>query len=1378
MFCKKCGKEIQMNDKFCMTCGAATVPQAEIREHPVSAKSLSSFFVAGDLSSDPKEKEKASITLDAGKKKDSSTKDFFQRADDLSGGGSAIRNEVKKKSPSEHCSTKVDDRIATGAKFEQFQRSPRIMHELPSGTIDICSPPALGSKPEINWLATFLPTAITIGIAIVMTVVMGNPMMLLYTLPMTIGGVVVSVTNYRRQTKKYEEKTELRKKKYEDYLVGIVQDIEQKRMEQATAMLLADPSTEECIGIVLDRQPRLWHRTPDDPDFVSVRIGNGPVDFSVRIDVPKESLTLEEDDLKAKPSEIKKRYAQIESAPITCSIYKEQICGIVGRKQETKTLVKNMIVQLSTHHSYSELNLICVYNHSDEAELQWLKDIPHFHTADRKKCFIATSKDEAKELFQHFSDLLKQRRVDSDFNTSYGVAPIYLPYFLFIILEPAYLDKTDPINDHLFMSRNLGVGCVMTVQNVSQLPKECRELIVLKGNEGHLFNSDSATQKRAFVLDHLSKSAFETFGQSIKSLCCDEGIKRETLPKSYSFFEMFNIFGIEDVDIGERWNESDVVNTLAAPLGISENGKILYLDLHEKAHGPHGLVAGTTGSGKSELLQSYILSMAMTYHPYDVGFVIIDFKGGGMASQVAGLPHLLGTITNIDGHELNRSLMSINAELVRRQEIIKKYNDIHDDKIKDIYDYFSCYKSGRTAIPLPHLIIIVDEFAELKEEQPEFMKELISAARIGRSLGVHLILATQKPAGQVDEQIRGNIRFQVCLKVASASDSKEVIQSELASQIVDPGRAYLRVGNNEIFRLFQSGYSGKKLLSATGLQTTQLQESIHFLTSLWANSGIEKLPNICLPSLSTCIKYPSADSKKSRKLIPVGIYDDPSKQYQGGFYLDPFDKNTLIIGTARTGKTNFLQVLIRSIADSYTPKEVNIYIIDFASMILKSMESLNHVGGVVTPSEDEKFKNLMKMLSADIERRRKNFFDIGVSSYDSYIEAGESEFPRIVLMIDNFTVLRELYLTDIDPLLTICQHGLTYGISVVVANSQTTGINQHYLSCFSTRIALYCNNSTEYHVLFEKCGQKLKDIPGRSIIEKDDAFYQCQLFHAFVGEKEIEKTHEIRKYISVKNEQYPMMQAVAIPVIPDLLRVEDILSFDRDSPGCATRIVAGLDYESVSPIYLDLKTLGMLALSGRSRFGRSNFLRYLVCTAGSYPGKVEFYIVDGIDRKLKEFKDHQCVTEYAFLPDRARETVERIEAVLASRYQSVASGELGILDTAPVLVLMLNSLDAIEAISSNSMVMAKYNNIIGKYKTMNVCVILGAVENASIPYSAPEILKKWKEDRKLLFFDDIDNLKLFDLPYSATKKYKKSLEVGDCYFIKGNECVKIKTPKY
>lgn len=218
------------------------------------------------------------------------------------------------------------------------------------------------------------------------------------------------------------------------------------------------------------------------------------------------------------------------------------------------------------------------------------------------------------------------------------------------------------------------------------------------------------------------------------------------------------------------------------------------------------MIAGGTGSGKSEFIISYILSMAINYSPDEVAFILIDYKGGGLADAFVDkkkgiyLPHVVGTITNLDGASINRSLLSINSELKRRQTVFKNAKSATEEGTMDIYDYQKLYRLGKVSEPMPHLFIISDEFAELKKQQPEFMDELISTARIGRSLGVHLILATQKPSGVVNDQIWSNTKFRVCLKVASKSDSQEMLKRPEAAEIKNTGRFYLQVGYNDFLQ--------------------------------------------------------------------------------------------------------------------------------------------------------------------------------------------------------------------------------------------------------------------------------------------------------------------------------------------------------------------------------------------------------------------------------------------------------------------------------------------------------------------------------------------------------------------------------------------------
>ena len=358
---------------------------------------------------------------------------------------------------------------------------------------------------------------------------------------------------------------------------------------------------------------------------------------------------------------------------------------------------------------------------------------------------------------------------------------------------------------------------------------------------------------------------------------------------------------------------------------------------------------------------------------------------------------------------------------------------------------------------------------------------------------------------------------------------------------------------------------------------------------------LAKLPDICLPSLGDCIGFTTATAKLSDPSffnVEIGVYDDPDNQYQGVYTVALGNNNLMIIGSSQSGKTNVLQDIIRSLSTKYTPDEVNIYIIDFASMVLKNFDKLNHVGGVVCPSEDEKLKNLFKLLNTAIESRKEKLMSVGVSSFAAYKEAGAKDLPLIVLMIDNLTALKELYFQDDDELLNLCREGLTVGISIVIANSQTAGIGYKYLSNFSARMALYCNDSGEYSSLFDHCSERIDSIPGRAIVEIDKNHFECQSYLAFTGEKEIDRVKEIKKYISEVNVANKHMVAKRIPLIPASLTkgymVEQFGNYMEDKYA----IVIGLNYATVTPFVLDFASAGLLAIAGRDGAGRHNWLKY------------------------------------------------------------------------------------------------------------------------------------------------------------------------------------------
>lgn len=1272
--------------------------------------------------------------------------------------------------------------------YPKFNRNTRVKTVVNEDKIEILDPPAKPQKPKNNLLMRLLPSmgmllasgvmAAFGGAMIIMSIISGA--MAIFT---TVMGVLEGNKDYKVGVAERLEKynTYVDKKKRE------IQEARDREKAELESIYSSQEVNQQRFGLF---SSDLFDRVPEDEDFLRVRLGTGDAESRREVDYKKQEKLEIEDDLQLIPEQLCTEFKYVHEAPIVCDLKAVNAVGVVGTREQRFEMLKNMVVDIAARQYFSDVKMVFVANEEHAEHIHWLRMLPHV-VQDETGIRNIVIDDESKNLvFEMLYKELTLREQNKQHDNN-----------IVVFFYDEYGFKSHPISRFVDKAKDLGVTFVFFGENTAEIPQGCGFVVSITDNQNAmLINTEDSSQSQAFVYPSLSTVQAQEIVRLLAPVHTEEISLEGTLTKNISMFEMLNILAVDDIDLDKRWAASQVFKSMAAPLGVSKTGMV-NLDLHDKAHGPHGLVAGTTGSGKSEILQTYILAMATLYHPYEVGFVIIDFKGGGMVNQFKELPHLMGAITNIDGKEINRSLKSIKAELQKRQRLFAEAEVNHIDK------YIKKFKAGEVNQPLPHLIIIVDEFAELKAEQPEFMKELISAARIGRSLGVHLILATQKPSGQVNEQIWSNSRFKLCLKVQSQEDSNEVLKSPLAAEIKEPGRAYLQVGNNEIFELFQSAYSGaperaddsnvkeftifnltpsgkrvpvysqKKKKSGEG-SATQLDAIVKYVADHCANIRLEKLPDICLPSLSHSIDFAAKarPADAGRYEVEIGVYDDPENQYQGVYSLDIATNNLILIGSSQSGKTNLLQNIIRSLSTKYSPNEVSIYVVDFASMVLKNFEKLNHVGGVVCPSEDEKLKNLFKLLRTEIEERKERLMSVGVSSFAAYKEAGMTDMPLMVLMIDNLTALKELYFQDDDELLSLCREGLTVGLSVIIANSQTAGIGYKYLSNFSARIALFCNDSNEYGSLFDHCSERIDSIPGRCIVEMEKRHLECQAYLAFKGEKEIQRVQDIKAYIADINDTYKGAIARKIPLIPATLTqdymAEELGNFMQNS----FNLVAGLDYGTVSPCVLDLSALGLLAIAGREGAGRHNWIRYCVSMLERmYPGKSRVSVVDSISKSLIGLKTMPNVESYSMIAEDAVAQIKQIELQLKERYDALVAGDESVLQSAQLLMLVVDNQDALLAICNDRDALNAYKNITGKYKNMKVCMLV-CVDNANIPYSAPEILKNIRDQRHFVFFDDISNMKLFDVPLAMARNFKKPIETGDGYYIRENSCMKLKTP--
>ena len=687
--------------------------------------------------------------------------------------------------------------------------------------------------------------------------------------------------------------------------------------------------------------------------------------------------------------------------------------------------------------------------------------------------------------------------------------------------------------------------------------------------------------------------------------------------------EMYGAETFEDLQVSSRWKKNAPYKSLAVPIGLRGQDDLVQLNLHEKAHGPHGLIAGTTGSGKSETIQSYILSLAVNFHPHDVAFLLIDYKGGGMANLFKNLPHLLGTITNLDGAQSMRALASINAEIHRRERLFGEF------EVNHINQYQKKFKNGEATEPLPHLFLISDEFAELKVNQPDFIKELVSIARVGRSLGVHLILATQKPSGVVDDQIWSNSRFKIALKVADRSDSNEMLHTPDAAEITQIGRAYLQVGNNEVYELFQSAWSGAdyqpdkddmgiedhtiylinelgqyEILNEdlSGLEDvdeikevpTELDAIVHHIQLLCEEQEIPPVPQPWLPPLKERITLdeleevqPAVAWGQEKPLsVLLGMADIPQAQKQEAVSINlSKDGHILLYGSPGTGKTTFLQTAGMDLARKFSSKDLTMYLMDFGTNGLAPLSKLPQVADTMLLDQTEKISKFVRIMERELNRRKKLLADYGVGTLDLYRQASGQEEPAIVILLDSYEAFKEeAYEAELFKLLVrISREGLSIGVHLLMTAGRQTNLRAQLYSNFKHQLSLPQNEAGEVRVIVGSTplAMTMEDIKGRALMKREEVDV-IQLALPVYGANDTQVLNNLRQAVASLQEAWTGQRPSAIPMVPEELTEKDFYS--RASVQIAYEhglVPLGLDLETVEPVTWNLAKGNLLYLTDK-----------------------------------------------------------------------------------------------------------------------------------------------------------------------------------------------------
>lgn len=627
--------------------------------------------------------------------------------------------------------------------------------------------------------------------------------------------------------------------------------------------------------------------------------------------------------------------------------------------------------------------------------------------------------------------------------------------------------------------------------------------------------------------------------------------------------------------------------------------------------GPHALIGGTTGSGKSELLQTIVASLALAAPPSRVTFLLIDYKGGAAFRQCVALPHTVGFLTDLDHHLAKRALASLEAEIRYRESILAAHAARDLDRLW----------RARPDVAPPRLLIVIDEFATLSREVPEFIEGVVDIAQRGRSLGIHLILATQRPAGVVTPAIRANTNLRIALRMSDPIESEDVIGNPAAAFISRdaPGRAYARIGHSEVVE-FQAAYVGGRTTATPSTQVTvrpfelghvadelvprahsaatqadadgDLSQIVRTLTQAASLMGLERPRPPWLAPLASLLPIATVDPAPPAGTAVIGMVDDPGRQEQRPLTLNlEHDGGLLVYGTGGSGKSNALRVIAGSLASHMSPADLNVYGLDFGAGGLRLLEALPHTGAVISGTDEERVTRLLRGLRSETARRQELLGSRGVFTLSEYLALDGDRLPRIVLLLDgyeSFTSVYErvAYGENLEAIPRLMAEGRAVGVHLVIAADRRGSIPGRLAGATARRLVLRLADPAEYAYLgIPRDAVRDRELPAGRGFNEDGLEVQCAILGV---------------------DSAPAMQAAALQAIAEQAATATsdrapgvevlparIDATELPAPSQPLRAVIGIGDAAVAPLELDLADAGLL-ITGPYRSGRSTALRAIV----------------------------------------------------------------------------------------------------------------------------------------------------------------------------------------
>lgn len=1145
-------------------------------------------------------------------------------------------------------------RAMTDANFNRPPRQP--MPSLPITPIDIPAPPTPSPPPNTNWLISVLPV-IGIGVLAVFYVwraaaVRGSSA--LFAIPLFVLAVfaIIGSVMANRWRKRDHERSQ------RETMLTYLRTLEKKRarlqaahIAQRGILAATFPHAASGLDRALARDPHLWERRPDDDDFMALRVGVGDIPSPVMLSAPDPDTDSPE---LARALALADTYRTLHDAPVVVPLLEHFAVGVSGRRDLMMAAVRAMLCHIALAHAPQDVRVFVVSAAPDD--WRWARWLPH---ADGTLAFDAVA---ARVLLGALSQTIDTRRESG----------IKQPHLLVIFDNPQLAASESVYSALLGDGEAFGASALCLTPRYEDVPGACSAVVEIYNNGAFkLHHAGHPDGIPGHAVDTLPLTDAEHIGRGLASVTVREAGVSGRIPRRVGFLDLYGLRGTDDLRalVRRLWARGvpDGILPHPVPIGRESLTTNTALLLDEDHHGPHGVLAGTTGSGKSELLQTLVCALAVEHHPQQANFLLIDFKGGSTFNAFARLPHTVGMVTNLDGALVERALAALRAEVTYRQQFLKSMG------VRDITQYYRHF--APLPQPLPHLFIIVDEFAQLAREMPDFLGELVRIAQVGRSLGLHLILGTQSPMDVITEEMNANLQFRICLRVQNAEASRAMLRRPDAAYLPAglAGRGYFMVGERGVYKQFQTAYAGgdyradhtepltleRVLDDGTTVnllgdengdidvvrathespqqnppQQNTAAAVIDAIAGYVRESDIPYMPPLLLPPLDDRITLeepfimtdfggwngrrwgePGFDHRGrviATGSAPVGVVDDVYTREQTPLWVHLNDDgerggHLMIVGGPGSGKTTLLNTLAVSLALLHPPDALHLYLLSFTGGGLNHLGYLPHAERVVHGTETERVRRLFGRLIGALNTRQTS--------------RARVHSPTIVLMIDQYEQLRDtFYEQHIPDFARLVHEGRGVGIYVVFTASTASAVPDRIRSLVQQRIALRLASASDYLTIVGQVNADHALPAGRGYVAGSPPL-ACQVsLPVFGGAVDIEKA--LRKLVNDMRQgaarRGRMQSPDPIAELPDVLLFETLPRIEAAAGLCT--VLGQVDNDDLSDFVLDWDESGPhFVVTGPPGSGKTNVLHAAVLAAALHypPERLRFLLLDFGGRSLR-----------------------------------------------------------------------------------------------------------------------------------------------------------------